>query len=109
MKPECELNIRDIIFIRGTDNQLNTMCDDRRTIEVQGMDTPNGTVFVSTLNVTNITSSQTVECIFDDGSTEESIGNSTVFTTGMWFYLFMQVHLVPYSRKYWWPLFWRFA
>ena len=82
MKPECELNIRDITFIRSTDNRLNTMCDDRRTIEVQGMDTPNGTVFVSTLNVTNMTRSQTVECIFDDGSTEESIGINRVLTTG---------------------------
>ena len=83
MMPECERNGEqpDIIFL-FRDPPLSIVCNDGRKITVQGMETSNGTRFVSTLNITNITSSQTTECLFDDGSEEEPVGNNTVFTTG---------------------------
>ena len=95
MMPECERNGEqpDIIFLFG-DPQLSIVCNDRRKITVQGMTTSNGNRFVSTINVTNITSSQTVECLFDDGSQEEIVGNDTVYTTGKYCYKILQVCIV---------------
>ena len=82
MNPQCQRGIQDITFLRN-DDLLSTVCDDRRKIEVQGMDTSNGTFFESYFNVTNITSElQTVECIFDDGSDAFPIGLKKVVTTG---------------------------
>ena len=84
MMPECERNGEqpDITFLFG-DPLLSIVCNDGRKVEVQGMTTSNGTRFVSTLNVTNISSSQlNTQCLFDDGSQEQTIGNNTVFTTG---------------------------
>ena len=81
LMPQCQRGVQEITFLRN-DIPLYTVCDDRRTIQVQGVDTSNGTIFISSLNITNITSSQSVECLFDDGRNELPVGISEVYTTG---------------------------
>ena len=83
LMPECERGVRDISFLRN-DDPLYIVCDDGRKIKLEKMDISNETTFVTSLNVTNITSSQRVECLYDDGS-EKFVGHSEVFTTGKYY------------------------
>ena len=76
--PQCERGKRDITHLPN-DPPSDYSCDNGRNIEVQGM--PDNTAYVSLLNMTNVTVSTTVECLFDNG-TEMSIGITDIVTTG---------------------------
>ena len=95
MIPECErINGEkpDIDFV-FRDPPLSIVCTDGRKITVQGMTTSNGDHLVSTLNVTNITSSQlTTECLLDDREVK-TVGSNRVYTTGKYCYKILQVCL----------------
>ena len=90
MMPECKRNTQnpDVEFLfADAPGPLKIECNDGRSIEVQGTSTSNASIFVSSLNISSITSLQLyIECLYDDGINVASIGNDTVFTTGKYFF-----------------------